>query len=292
MKLPSPFIGSVVAALLLVHANAEPLPKPTCEHVLLVIWDGMRPDFIREDLTPNAWALAQRGTYFANNHSTYITTTEVNGSTISTGMKPRHHGIFANSEYRPNVNLSVPIATQGELNVRIGDALTDGNWMLAPTLAETVRRAGGTTAVAGTKEIALLHDRSFDRTGASPHIFQGRTHPRDYVKKLEAKLGRWPKNPADNTAFSEGKVMPDDWRPSPNTGQNLWTTRALVEHEWKERIPKFSTLWLGDPDYSQHFTEPGSSTALMAIADSDHISGWRSRSWSGAAFWKRRTCFW
>ena len=141
MKLPSSFIGSVVAALLFVHANAEPLPKPTCEHVLLVIWDGMRPDFIREDLTPNAWALAQRGTYFANNHSTYITTTEVNGSTISTGMKPRHHGIFANSEYRPNVNLSVPIATQGELNVRIGDALSDGKWMLAPTLAETVRRA-------------------------------------------------------------------------------------------------------------------------------------------------------
>ncbi len=273
MKLPSPFIGSVVAALLLLHANAEPLPKPTCEHVLLVIWDGMRPDFIREDLTPNAWALAQRGTYFANNHSTYITTTEVNGSTISTGMKPRHHGIFANSEYRPNVNLSVPIATQGELNVRIGDALTDGNWMLAPTLAETVRRAGGTTAVAGTKEIALLHDRSFNRTGAAPHIFQGRTHPRDYVKKLEAKLGRWPKNPADNTAFSEGKVMPDDWRPSPNTGQNLWTTRALIEQEWKERIPKFSTLWLGDPDYSQHFTEPGSSTALMAIADSDRHLG-------------------
>ena len=267
------FIRYAVALLLIVHAPAQSLPKPTCEHVLLVIWDGMRPDFIREELTPNAWALAQRGTFFADNHSSYITTTEVNGSTISTGMKPQHHGIFANSEYRPDVNLTVPISTQGALSIRVGDALRGENWMLAPTLAETIRRAGGTTAVVGTKEVALLHDRSFDRTGAAPHVFMGKTHPVDYLKKLEAKLGRWPSFPAGNVAFSEGREMSDDWVPSSNTAQNLWTTRALVEVQWSAEIPRFSTLWLGDPDYSQHFTEPGSPTALAAIADSDRHLG-------------------
>lgn len=268
MKIPT-FIRYAAALLFVAHATAQSLPKPTCEHVLLVIWDGMRPDFIREELTPNAWALAQRGTFFTDNHSTFITTTEVNGSTIATGMKPKQHGIFANSEYRPDVNLTMPISTQGALSVRVGDALRGGNWMLAPTLAETVRRAGGTTAVAGTKEIALLHDRAFDRTGAAPHVFQGKTYPVDYVKKLEAKIGKWPKLPAGNVAFSEGREMPEDWVPSSNTAQNLWTTRALVEVQWSADIPRFSTLWLGDPDYSQHFTEPGSMTALAAIADSD-----------------------
>jgi arylsulfatase A-like enzyme len=34
-------------------------------------------------------------------------------------------------------------------------------------------------------------------------------------------------------------------------------------------VPKFSTLWLGDPDFSQHLTQPGSPTALAAIRDSD-----------------------
>ena len=267
------FIRCAAALLLVACAQAQPFPKPTGEHVLLVIWDGMRPDFIRENLTPNAWALVQRGTFFANNHSTYITTTEVNGSTISTGMKPRHHGIFANSEYRPDVNLTMPISTQGAANIRLGDALRGGKWMLAPTLAETVRRAGGTTAVAGTKEVALLHDRAFDRTGAAPHVFQGKTHPVDYLRQLESKIGRWPRFPAANTAFSEGREMPDDWVPESNTAQNLWTTRALVEEQWRTEIPRFSTLWLGDPDYSQHFTEPGSPTALAAIADSDRHLG-------------------
>ncbi len=253
--------------------SAEPLPKPVCEHVLLVVWDGMRPDFIREDLTPNAWSLVKRGTFFARNHSSYITTTEVNGTTIATGMKPHHHGIFANSEYRPDVNITFPIATQDALSIRVGDALRGGKWLLAPTIAETVRKAGGSTAIAGTKEVALLHDRTFDRTGAAPHIFQGKTRPLAHLKSLTVAIGPWPKAPADNAAYSAGQEMPDGWQPSSNTAQNRWTTRALVEHEWKDAIPRFSTLWLSDPDYSQHFTEPGSPTALAAIQDSDRHLG-------------------
>src|SRR5688572_16486685 len=113
--------------------RAEELPKPTCEHVLLVIWDGMRPDFIREDLTPNAWSLVKRGTFFAKNHATYISTTEVNGSSIATGMKPRNHGIFANNEYRPEVNLIATVATQGAWPIRVGDILSGRQWLTAPT---------------------------------------------------------------------------------------------------------------------------------------------------------------
>ena len=63
--------------------------------------------------------------------------------------------------------------------------------------------------------------------------------------------------------------MPEGFVPKSNTAQNLWTTRALIEGLWKDGVPKFSTLWLGDPDYSQHLTRPGSPTALAAIRDSD-----------------------
>jgi arylsulfatase A-like enzyme len=237
--------------------------------VLLVIWDGMRPDFIREDLTPNAWSLVQRGTFFAKNHATYISTTEVNGSGIATGMKPQHHGIFANNEYRPEVNLIATVATQGAWPIRVGDILSSKQWLTAPTIAEQVRKAGFTTAVAGTKEVALLHDRGFDRTGAAPHVFQGKTHPKSHLEVLEKALGKWPSVPKENEDFNAGKKMPDGFVPKSNTAQNRWTTRALIEELWKEGVPKYSTLWLGDPDYSQHFTRPGSPTALSAIRDSD-----------------------
>src|SRR5690349_14931685 len=196
------FRKSLLASILFAHPSfmvAQELPKPKCEHVLLVVWDGMRPDFIREDLTPNAWGLAQRGTFFANNHATYIATTEVNGSAIATGMKPHHHGIFANAEYRPEINLVKPIATQGQLQLRIGETLAGPNWLLAPTIAEQVRRAGGTTLIAGTKEVALLHDRAYERGSAGPTLFEGRTHPKEFLTSLERALGKWPDIPKENS---------------------------------------------------------------------------------------------
>jgi arylsulfatase A-like enzyme len=59
----------------------------------------------------------------------------------------------------------------------------------------------------------------------------------------------------------------------PNEAQDDWTTRALTELLWKEGIPKFSLLWLSDPDLTQHDTAPGSPESLAAIRSSDENLG-------------------
>ncbi len=248
--------GKLFFILLAVPAFAQEPAKPRAEHVVLVIWDGMRPDFIREDLTPNAAALAKSGTFFANNHSAYISSTEVNGSVLATGMLPRNNGIIANREYRSEVNLIRPVDMQYPWPIRIGDATHDGHWLRVPTIAETVRKAGLTATVAGTKTVALLHDRALDRApfGGAPIVFEGQAYPRAFEDALIQALGKWPDYP---------KTV------APNTAQNLWATRALLEHEWKNGVPKFSVLWLGDPDFTQHLTFPGHPAALAAIHDSD-----------------------
>ena len=249
-------VGKLFFIFLAIPLLAQESVKPRAEHVVLVIWDGMRPDFIREDLTPNAAALAKSGTFFAKNHSTYITSTEGNGSVLATGMLPRNNGIIANREYRPEVNLIKPVDTQYPWPVRVGDAVHSGRWMLVPTIAETVRKAGFTAAVAGTKGIGLLHDRSFDRTpfGGAPIVFEGQAYPNAFGENLTTTLGKWPGYPKEIAS---------------NTAQNLWTTRALLEHLWKNGVPKYSVLWLGDPDFTQHLTSPGHPAALDAIRDSD-----------------------
>src|SRR5262245_12990716 len=91
----STLFGSEVGAEQLNVAAA-----PAAEHVVLCVWDGMRPDFITPELTPNLHALAQRGTFFANNHSFWVTTTEVNGTVLATGAFPVRSNIVANREYR------------------------------------------------------------------------------------------------------------------------------------------------------------------------------------------------
>ena len=250
-------IAASLACAILARAADVPFAA-RAEHVVLVVWDGMRPDFIRADTTPVLHALAGRGTFFANHHSVFVTSTEVNGAAIATGCHPARTGITANVEYRPDIHLTRPVSTENAFVCRLGDILRGGRHLGVPTLAEIVQRAGHRTAIAGTKPVALLHDRAFDRTAApgSAVVFAGKANPASALDPLTATLGDFPDYPTTEDL-------------SPNTAQNAWTTRALTDGLWRDGVPRFSTLWLGDPDYSQHLTQPGSETALAALRDCD-----------------------
>lgn len=230
--------------------------KPRAEHVVLVVWDGMRPDFVTPEVTPTLDALAKGGTFFQDNHSVYITSTEVNGAAIATGCYPQRTGILANREYRPEVDGLKSFATEDAAVMRREDALREGGYVRLKTIAELVQGAGGRTAIAGTKNVALLHDRAPVKAHGSAIVFAGRSYPPEVVAQLAEKLGPFPDLP------EAGKLVP-------NTAQNAWTTRVLTEGLWREGVPRFSTLWLGDPDYTQHLTQPGSPTALAAIGNCD-----------------------
>ncbi len=232
---------------------AEPFKA---EHVVLIVWDGMRPDFVTAENTPTLHALAKSGTFFNNNHSVYITSTEVNGTAIATGCYPTNNGILANREYRPTIDPLKPFATENAKAVEIGDATRGGKYIRVKTVAELVQQAGFRTAIAGTKPVALLHDRAPVKPHGSAIVFAGKSYPQGVAGQIEGSIGAFPDYPP------LGSV-------EPNTAQNAWTTRALTEELWKDGVPKFSTLWLGDPDFSQHLTQPGSPTALAAIRNSD-----------------------
>ena len=55
----------------------------------------------------------------------------------------------------------------------------------------------------------------------------------------------------------------------PKEAENIWTTRALTDVLWKNEVPKFSLLWLSEPDLTEHETAPGSPASLAAIKSSD-----------------------
>src|SRR6185436_12263723 len=140
----------------------------TAEHVVLIVWDGMRPDFVSAQYTPQLYELAQRGTFFKNHHPVYVSSTEVNGTALATGVYPNKSGIMANSEYRPEIGWASPNATEGIEMVRRGDLASGGKYIRVPTVCEIVQAEGFPTAVAGTKPVALLHDRSQRKsTGAA-----------------------------------------------------------------------------------------------------------------------------
>src|SRR5437899_13091059 len=92
------------------HASGQ---KGKAEHIVVVVWHGMRPDCIAPQYTPTLHQLAVSGVFFKNHHPLYISTTEVNGTGLATGVYPNRSGIMANSDYRPEIGFLGPNATEG-----------------------------------------------------------------------------------------------------------------------------------------------------------------------------------
>ncbi len=83
----------VILSAVFLAATGAAAPE---KHVVVVVWDGMRPDFVTEQYSPTLWKLAQRGVFFRNHHSVYPSATIVNGTAMVTGDYPNHDGIQAN----------------------------------------------------------------------------------------------------------------------------------------------------------------------------------------------------
>jgi len=111
-------------------------------HVVVVVWDGMRPDFVTERYTPTLWKLAQTGVVFRNHHPVYFSATNVNGVALATGMYPSHTDLIANHEYRPQLDGRKPIDVENPVVTQKGDELSHGSYIAAPTIAELVQKAG------------------------------------------------------------------------------------------------------------------------------------------------------
>src|SRR5438477_8787140 len=241
----------IVCALLGQHAFAVETPKAE-RHVVVVVWDGMRPDFLNQENTPALWKLANEGVIFRNHHAVYPSATNVNGTTLVTGVYPGHSGLIANHDYRPEIDGKHSIDVEIPKVVEKGDELSGGKYISFPTIAEIVQRAGGHTAIATAKTVGLLLDRHVDP--GSPKncvtLFAGESRPRDALSQIVEALGPFP----PFGQFARG---------------DKWTTKAITEILWKDSVPTFSLLWLGEPDLTQHGSAPGAPPALAAIKSSD-----------------------
>src|SRR5438093_11779069 len=135
-------------------------PANQSRRVVVVVWDGMRPDFVSEQNTPALWKLAREGVTFRNHHAVYPSATIVNGAAMVTGVYPGRSGIIANHMYRPDIDPHHAIDVEIPAVVRKGDELFRAKYISVPTIAELVQRAGGRTAVAAATTVGLLLDRS------------------------------------------------------------------------------------------------------------------------------------
>ncbi len=222
-------------------------------HVVLVVWDGMRPDFVTEKYAPTLDKLGHDGVRFRNHHAVYPTATDVNGAALATGCYPNRNGLAANLEFRPAINFRQPIDIGDPDSIKRGDELSGGKYLTVPTFVELLRAAGKKVALVGAKSVAMLFDRGNDWTvvrikGKPLTIFGAAPLGLSAREEMTKLLGPIPDDPQAKTAQ-----------------RNDFATRALTEFFWRDGVPDFSLLWLSEPDLSEHNYAPGSPEALAAI---------------------------
>lgn len=226
--------------------------NPT-RHVVLIVWDGMRPDFVTEQYAPALSRLGYDGVVFRHHHSVYPTATNVNGAAMATGCYPNRNGILANLALEPAIDPLQPVDTAEPDSILRGKELSGGKYLAVSTFVEQLRVAGKKVALVGAKSVTQLFDPKNHWTviktkKKSLTIFAGAPMGNSERDSLTKLLGPFPDHP-------EGTAKQ----------RNDFATRALTDFFWHDGVPDFSLLWLSEPDLSQHNHAPGSPEAIAAI---------------------------
>lgn len=284
------------------HA-AAPAPH---HRIIVFVWDGMRPDAISAQDTPNLLALSQRGVFFTDNHSTYPTFTMANASSFATGAFPGPIGFYGNSFYAPGgeglnargqaADFQDPIYTEDHAVLRDLDRHEDGALLQVPTLLATAHRAGLTTAVIGKSGPAFLQDYKLPDVGGNNVLLDENTVlPLAFARELQAAGYPLPAHvvhtydPAqlqlreDNGApTAAGKLVTlkdgvtsdataaGETTPGP---ANAWMMKVYLDEVLPKHRPDVSVVWLRNPDTTQHQYGVGSPEFHRALQAQDALLG-------------------
>ena len=236
---------TVLTLLLALAAIITVKPDPTHKHLLLVL-DGLRPDYVTSDVMPNLYALAQRGVTFTNHHAVYPTVTRVNASSISTGAYPERHGILGNSVFFPRVDARRFLDTGQRSDLERIQHDQDGVLLTAPTLGETLRAHGKKMLAVGagtTGSVFLLNHT----VSGGAIIHTDYALPAPLHERMIAELGSPP---------AEGH---------PNDARNSRAVNAFLKIGLPSVDPAVTVMWLSDPDTTAHALGMGHPTTIEAL---------------------------
>lgn len=254
--MPTGFLVSTALLVASATAACGANDSGKAAHVVVVVWDGMRPDLITPRNAPTLSALVRAGVIFKRNHAAYPSSTNVNGAVLATGVTPGHNGVIANLEFWPAIDPSKPFDTS-DFPALDGNLQINAKYLGVPTIVEILQAAGHWTAVAGAKPVAQFFDRSRTRTNEaakkSTVVYRGKILPADAGDRIIGTLGPFPVR-----------------KTFPNKGEDDWTARVLTDVLWADDVPKFSLLWLSEPDLTEHETALGAPDAMAAIRSSDN----------------------
>jgi hypothetical protein len=272
-------------------------PSPEAKkHVILFIWDGLRPDAVTQEQTPTLYAFMKDGVEFSDNHSSYPTFTMMNAASFATGDRAGNTGFFGNTLWHPGikgmdaagkaVDFKKPIFTE---DYKILQDLNQDSLFFVPTLFEAAHQKNLKTVTVGKTGAAFIQD----------YLSQGiildekHVYPLSYAKQLQhdgyalpkySSLGFKPgklvdaeKN-GDPTAaekihyFADGVTTnPADQHGSPYSAANRYMMKVYLDETLAQQDAALTVVWMRNPDTTEHTYGPGTANYLQALRDNDAL---------------------
>ena len=277
------------------------LPNPSSKRVIIFVWDGLRPDSVDATLTPRLAAMASKGVWFADNHSTYPTFTMMNAASFATGNFPAGTGFYGNSLWQEGltgtdsagatVDFNQPVFTEDYQILLDLQSYYGGKVLLIGTLFQAAQKAGLVTATVGKSGAAFLQDIAeggyiLDEKFAYPLAFAkelqagGYALPRLTPNAYAAGSITLASNNGDPTAspgrtnFGDNSTSdPTDQTGSPYDKAHSYMMGVYLDVILAQKAPDLSLVWFRNPDSTEHAYGPGTANYRDALKSQDDLLG-------------------
>jgi len=240
---------SALALAILTASCAEEAPR---DRVLIMVVDGLRPDYVNDEIMPRLNALAREGFRGMAHHAVFPTVTRVNGPSIFTGTNPGTHGLLGNAVYIPEVDSTATLDASDAADLRRIDAATEGDLLSVESLGEMLTERGFVyfAVGSGSSGSAMLMNHRGAGAGLVHYEFTIPDSLRDVVTEV---LGAEPTIAPGSSAVARVARAVDELL-------LIGVDRADAD---------VLSIWLTEPDGTAHRTGVGSPATIEALAGVD-----------------------
>jgi arylsulfatase A-like enzyme len=249
-RLSSTALRAFAFALTLIALSCA--EEPPRDRVIILVVDGLRPDYVTEEIMPRLNGLAREGFRGQAHHAVFPTVTRVNGPTIFTGTHPGTHGLLGNSVYLPDVDASRTLDASNADDLRTIDEATGGTLLTTPSLGEMLT-AGGLVYFAvgsGSGGSAML----MNHTGAGAGLVHYQFTIPDSLGPVVAEVLGAPPTIAPGTSAAPRVARAVD---------------ELLQIGLDRADADVLAAWLTEPDGTAHRTGVGSPETIEVLAQVD-----------------------
>jgi phosphonoacetate hydrolase len=237
----------------------SPANTTEAQRVIICVFDGLRPDFVTPEQTPNLARFAGQGTWFRDARSVFPSMTRVATTSIATGAPPRVHGVVGNAFLFPQVTREHVLDMSRADDIALAEATTGGRLVEAASFGDVLAQAGKRLAVvhSGSAGSAYLINPRARANGHWTFSILGREHS----QTPEAN---------DEVVAQFGPLPP---RSLPRFEEIDYAEQVLREHVLAEMKPDVALIWFNEPDTSFHYRFLGSPETLAVLKHVDAAFG-------------------